>query len=110
MELAIALLVALVIALAWLAWRITRLGHDVSRLAHDPSESLELLQREVEAVRSGVDARLSEHGNYAQDLIQRLTSLQKAHRRCWATWDRTGRAAKNLPAVTHPRRIWRTHA
>lgn len=78
MELDIALLVALVIALAWLAWRITRLGHDVSRLAHGPSESLELLQREVEAVRSGVDARLREHGNYAQDLIQRLTSLQKA--------------------------------
>lgn len=77
-NLTVALLAGVLFVLSWLAWRLARLGRDLGRLAGGPPSSLQLLQREVQAVRAGVDERLREHVEQAQELNQRLGWLEKA--------------------------------
>ncbi len=78
MQLAVSLLVGLLRLAVWLSWRLSRLSRDVQRLADEPSPSMHLLQREVQAVRSGVDDRLREHFAAARELGQQLGRLEKA--------------------------------
>lgn len=78
MQLAVSLLVGLLLLAVWLSWRLSRLSRDVQRLADEPSPSMHLLQREVQAVRSGVDDRLREHFAAARELGQQLGRLEKA--------------------------------
>lgn len=74
----IVVLSALAVITLWLAWRLTRLGRQLERMAEAPQASLQLLQREVQAVRSGVDERLREHIQHTHELSQRIGRLQKA--------------------------------
>ena len=74
----IVVLSALAVITLWLAWRLTRLGGQLERMAEAPPASLQLLQREVQAVRSGVDERLREHIQHTHELSQRIGRLQKA--------------------------------
>jgi DNA recombination protein RmuC len=71
---------ALLLAVAWLAWRVSRLGADVRRVAEAPSGALQMLQREVQSVRSGVDEWLGRHLDHTQELSERLGQLQRATR------------------------------
>ena len=91
-------LAILVAAVVWLGWRFARLGHDVSRLARDPTDSLRLLQREVEAVRAGVDVRLREHLEHSRELGARLGWLQKAMEEV----ERLGAALGELQKILQP--------
>lgn len=71
-------LVLLVLLVLWLAWRVARLGSQLKQMAEAPPASLQLLQREVQAVRSGVDERLREHLLQTHELSQRIGQLQRA--------------------------------
>ncbi len=74
------LLSALLLGAIWLAWRLSRAQKELERLAETPPASLHLLQREVQALRSGVDERLRENFQQAQELSQRIGRLQQATR------------------------------
>jgi DNA recombination protein RmuC len=69
---------ALMLVILWLAWRIGRLGRALESGAGPAPASLQLLQREVEAVRSGVDDRLREHLEQSRELSLRIGHLAKA--------------------------------
>ncbi len=71
------ILAALALAVVWLALRVGWLGQELRRAAQAPDDSMRLLQREVEAVRSGVDVRLSEQLELAHTLNERLGRLQR---------------------------------
>ena len=75
-EMAIMAFLALVVV--WMAWRMGRFGKALESAASAPPASLQMLQREVQAVRSGVDERLREHLEQARELSQRIGHLQKA--------------------------------
>jgi DNA recombination protein RmuC len=62
----------------WLAWRVLRMERGLKGLAEAPPASLNLLQREVQALRSGVDERLREQVQQAHELSRRIGQLQKA--------------------------------
>ena len=68
---------AIVLLLILLGWRILGLERVIKTIARPP-ESLHLLQREVQAVRTGVDERLREQLDQTQDLTHRLGRLLKA--------------------------------
>lgn len=73
------LLVAVVLVLViWLAWRLLRVEGAFGRLVEDPAASVHLLQREVQALRSGVDERMREQLQQAHELSHRIGQLQKA--------------------------------
>ena len=74
------ILVGLLLVVLWQVWRLARLGGDLRKMAEAPPASLQLLQREVQAVRSGVDERLREHLQHTQELSQRIGQLQQATR------------------------------
>jgi DNA recombination protein RmuC len=78
MDGATVLLGALVLVAGWLAWRQLRMERELARMAEAPPAALELLQREVQALRSGVDERLREHVQQAGELSRRIGLLQKA--------------------------------
>ena len=78
MDLIIGLLVVLVLVSLWLAWRQIRVEREIRRVAEAPPASLQLLQREVQALRSGVDERLREHAQQTGELSRRIGLLQKA--------------------------------
>jgi DNA recombination protein RmuC len=78
MDLAILLPAAVLLLVIWLAWRLLRVERNFSRLAEDPPTSVHLLQREVQALRSGVDERLREQLQQAHELSHRIGQLQKA--------------------------------
>ncbi|UCC71467.1 MAG: DNA recombination protein RmuC [Gemmatimonadota bacterium] len=78
MDLGTVLLAILVMVALWLAWRQARVERAVRRMAEAPPASLQLLQREVQAMRSGVDERLREHLQQANELSRRIGLLQKA--------------------------------
>jgi DNA recombination protein RmuC len=70
-----AVLIVLVMISLTVGWRLRRLER---RFADPPAAGLQLLQQEVQAVRSGVDARLREHWQQTHELSQRIGRLQKA--------------------------------
>jgi DNA recombination protein RmuC len=72
------LLAGLVLLALWLAWRQVRVEREIRRVAEAPPASLQLLQREVQAMRSGVDERLREHLEQTGELSRRIGLLQKA--------------------------------
>lgn len=72
------ILVGLGLAVLWVAWRLARLGKALERKSDEPPASIQLLQREVQAMRSGVDDRLREQLQCAAELSQRIGQLQKA--------------------------------
>ena len=78
MDVTIGLLAVLLLAALWLAWRQVRLEGEIRRVAEVPPASLQLLQREVQAMRSGVDERLREHVQQTGELSRRIGLLQKA--------------------------------
>jgi DNA recombination protein RmuC len=78
MDLIIGLLVVLVLVALWVAWRQVRVEREIRRVAEAPPASLQLLQREVQAMRSGVDERLREHAQQTGELSRRIGLLQKA--------------------------------
>ena len=78
MDMATVLLAALSAVLLLLVWRLLRMEKEISRMAEAPPASLQLLQREVQAVRTGVDERLREHLQHTHELSQRIGHLQKA--------------------------------
>jgi DNA recombination protein RmuC len=78
MDITIGLLAVLLLAALWLAWRQARLEGEMRRVAEVPPASLQLLQREVQAMRSGVDERLREHVQQTGELSRRIGLLQKA--------------------------------
>lgn len=78
MTLSLAALVLLLCLILWLGWRVVRLGRELKQLTEAPPASLQLLQREVQAVRSGLDERLREHLQQTHELSQRIGQLQKA--------------------------------
>ncbi len=71
-------LAALTLGVLWLVWRLARAEREVRQLAEAPPASLQLLQREVQALRSGVDERLREHAQQAGELSLRIGRLQEA--------------------------------
>jgi len=71
------LLAALIVIVLTVVWRLFRLERGL-RMPEGPSGGLELLQREVQAMRSGVDERLREHLQQTHELSARIGSLQKA--------------------------------
>jgi len=78
MDVTTGVLALLVLAVAWIAWRISRLVAELRRTTESPPAALQLLQREVQAVRSGLDERLREHLQQTHELSQRLGELRKA--------------------------------
>jgi DNA recombination protein RmuC len=78
MDLANVFLAGLLIVVLWLAWRVLRIERGLEGLAEAPPASLNLLQREVQALRSGVDERLREQVQQAHELSRRIGQLQKA--------------------------------
>ncbi|MHC4236555.1 MAG: DNA recombination protein RmuC [Planctomycetota bacterium] len=72
------LLAGLLMVILWLAWRVLRMERGLKGLAEAPPASLNLLQREVQALRSGVDERLREQVQQAHELSRRIGQLQKA--------------------------------
>ena len=78
MDLATLLLAGVLVLTLWLAWRLLRVERDFGRLLADPPTSVHLLQREVQAMRSGVDERLREQLQQAHELSHRIGQLQKA--------------------------------
>lgn len=91
----------LLIAAAWLAWRTDLLAREVRRLSGLPKDSLELLQREVHAVRSGVDGWLREHLESTRDLSRRLVRLEEAA----AGMERLGAGLVELQRALRPPRL-----
>jgi DNA recombination protein RmuC len=78
MDLVTVALLALLLVAVWLAWRLVRLERKLARIADAPPASLQLLQREVQAMRSGVDERLREHLQHSHEISRRLGELRKA--------------------------------
>jgi hypothetical protein len=78
MDLATLLLAGLVVLVLWLVWRQLRVERGFGRLLEAPPASLQLLQREVQAMRAGVDERLREQLRQAHELSHRIGQLQKA--------------------------------
>lgn len=78
MDVVVVLLLALLLGAIWLVWRLSRAQKQLERLADSPPASLQLLQREVQALRSGVDERLRENFQQAQELSQRIGRLHQA--------------------------------
>jgi DNA recombination protein RmuC len=77
MEPATLLLAALIVIVLSVAWRVFRLER-VLQEAREAPAGLELLQREVQAMRSGVDERLREHVQQTHELSARIGRLQRA--------------------------------
>ncbi|NIR31770.1 MAG: DNA recombination protein RmuC, partial [Gammaproteobacteria bacterium] len=73
----LALLGILALAVIGLAWWAARMARQLRRIEEQP-RTLELLQREVQAVRSGLDDRLREQAQQAHELSLRIGRLQKA--------------------------------
>ncbi|MGD8698605.1 MAG: DNA recombination protein RmuC [Gemmatimonadales bacterium] len=71
-------LALLVLLVVWLAWRQLRVERNFAGLADGPPASMQLLQREVQALRAGVDERLREQLRQADELSHRIGQLQKA--------------------------------
>ncbi len=78
MDLANVLLAGLLFVVILLAWRVLRMERGLKGLAEAPPASMNLLQREVQALRSGVDERLREQVQQAHELSRRIGQLQKA--------------------------------
>lgn len=78
MDLVTLLLAALIVIVIAAAWRLFRLESELRKPQGSPSGGLELLQREVQAMRSGVDERLREHLQQTHELSARIGRLQKA--------------------------------
>jgi DNA recombination protein RmuC len=78
MDLMIPLLAVLLLIALWLGWRQLRVEREIRRFAEVPPAALQLLQREVQAIRSGVDDRLREHVQQTSELSRRIGLLQKA--------------------------------
>ena len=78
MEISTVLLGALALAVAWLAWRHGRLQGEIRGLNQGSPAALQLLQREVQAVRSGLDDRLREHLQQTHELSLRIGELRAA--------------------------------
>jgi DNA recombination protein RmuC len=72
------LLAALTVILITAIWRLFRLERELRKPQGASSGGLELLQREVQAMRSGVDERLREHTQQTHELSARIGRLQKA--------------------------------
>lgn len=72
------LLAALTVILITAVWRLFRLERELRKPQGSPSGGLELLQREVQAMRSGVDERLREHLQQTHELSARIGRLQRA--------------------------------
>lgn len=83
--------------LVWLGIRAIRLERALGRIAADPA-SLALLQREIQAVRDGVDRRLGEHLEQTRDLSQRLGRLQSATEQV----ERLGREITEIQKMLRP--------
>ncbi|UCC82774.1 MAG: DNA recombination protein RmuC, partial [Gemmatimonadota bacterium] len=96
MELTIGLLALLLLLALWLAWRQVRVEREVRRAAEAPPASLQLLQREVQALRSGVDERLREHVQQTGELSRRIGLLQKATENVESLGDGLGELQKIL--------------
>jgi DNA recombination protein RmuC len=78
MDLANVLLAGVLFVVVLLAWRVLRMERGLKGLAEAPPATLNLLQREVQALRSGVDERLREQVQQAHELSRRIGQLQKA--------------------------------
>lgn len=78
MDVSTVLLGTLALAVAWLVWRHGRVLAEVRRMAQEPPATLQLLQREVQAVRSGLDERLREHLQHTHELSVRIGELRAA--------------------------------
>lgn len=78
MDIATLLLAVVLVLVIWLVWRLLRVESKFGRLVQDPTPSVHLLQREVQALRSGVDERLREQLQQANELSHRIGQLQKA--------------------------------
>ncbi|UCC84172.1 MAG: DNA recombination protein RmuC [Gemmatimonadota bacterium] len=96
MELTIGLLAALLLLALWLAWRQLGMEREIRRAAEAPPASLQLLQREVQAMRSGVDERLREHAQQTGELSRRIGLLQKATESVESLGDGLGELQKIL--------------
>ncbi len=98
MDAALVLLSALSVGAIWLIWRLSRAEKELKKLAETPPASLQLLQREVQALRSGVDERLRENFRQAQELSQRIGRLQQATQQV----ERLGVGLDELQKILHP--------
>ena len=66
------------LAVLWLAWRHGRILKEMRRQSEAPPASLQLLQREVQAVRSGLDERMREQLQQTHEVSRRLGELRAA--------------------------------
>lgn len=91
---------AAVVGLAlWLALRQGRLQRAIDALAGAAgSGALTVLQREIQAIREGVDRRLGEQAVQAKDLSERLGRLQAATEQV----ERLGREITELQKILQP--------
>lgn len=96
MELTIGFLAVLLLIGLWLAWRQLRLERGLERAGEAPPASLQLLQREVQAMRLGVDERLREHVQQTGELSRRIGLLQKATENVESLGDGLGELQKIL--------------
>jgi len=78
MDVTTLLLAGLLALVLWLAWHQLRAERAFGRLVEEPPASLQLLQREFQAMRAGVDERLREQLRQANELSHRIGQLQKA--------------------------------
>ncbi len=92
-------LFALLVLLVWIVVQQSRLGRALEQLDAGRAEpALALLQREIEAVREGVDRRLREHLDHARELSERLGRLQAAAENV----EQLGREITELQKVLRP--------
>ncbi|MBI4513958.1 MAG: DNA recombination protein RmuC [Gemmatimonadetes bacterium] len=99
MELVYAALALAIVLLGWLLVLHVRLGRRIHLLEAGPaSDSLALLQREIQAVREGVDGRLRDHLSQAQEISERLGRLQSATENV----ERLGREIAELQRILKP--------
>lgn len=99
MEIVYPLLALALVLLVWLALRMLRLERRVEQVPQGPGpESLGLLQREIQAVREGVDGRLREHLSQAQEISERLGRLQSATENV----ERLGQEIAELQKILRP--------
>jgi DNA recombination protein RmuC len=91
-------LLALVLVAVWLTWRLVSLERKIVRLAEAPPASLQLLQSEVQAIRSGVDERLGEQLRHSHEISRRLGELLKAMQQV----ERVGLGLDELQKILRP--------
>jgi DNA recombination protein RmuC len=75
MDVITALLLVLLALVLWLTWRLARLSKGLGSAGESSPAAIQLLQREVQAVRSGLDDRLRDHLHQTHELALRIGEL-----------------------------------